>query len=196
MRSAIPALAALLALSSLSPLSPLSQAAAADATTTYTDPQYGFSLHYPVSAAVETDTQENGQLDIIPVAAIVVTPDLAAFKGTNLGDASVSVGVSEDTAIVAACDAAKAAQGEKAAGALTLGGVKFAGFTFEDAAMGNRYASTLYRAVDGGACYEIAEFLHWAAIENFSPGAIKEFDRAKIEAELHAITRSFALKRK
>jgi hypothetical protein len=190
MRSAIPALAALLA------LSPLFPAAAADTTTVYTDPHYGFALRYPVGAAVETDAQENGQLDMIPVAAIVVTPNLAAFKGTNLGDASVSVGVSEDAAIVAACNAAKAAQGEKATGTVTLGGAKFARFTFEDAGMGNRYASTLYRAVDGGACYEIAEFLHWAAIENFSPGAVKEFDRAKIEAELHAITRSFALKHK
>jgi hypothetical protein len=190
MRTAIPALAAVLALSMLS------RAATAETTTVYTDPQYGFTLSYPVKAAVETDAQENGQLDVIPVAAIVVSPDLAAFKGTNLGDASVSVGVSEDATIVAACSAAKAAQGEKPAGTVTLGSVKFARFTFEDAAMGNRYASTLYRAVDGGACYEIAEFVHWAAIENFPAGAVKEFDRAKVDAELRAITRSFALKRK
>jgi hypothetical protein len=190
MRTALAALAALLA------LPPLPRASAAETTTTYTDPQYGFSLSYPVKAAVETDAQENGQLDMIPVAAVVVSPNLAAFQGTNLGDASVSVGVSANAAIVAACAAATAAQGEKPAGTVTLGSVKFARFTFEDAAMGNRYASTLYRAVDGGACYEIAEFLHWAAIENFPAGSVKEFDRPKIEAQLRAITRSFALKRR
>ena len=108
-------------------------------------------------------------------------------------DASVSVGVSKDPSIVAACSAGTAAQGEKPAGTATLGGVSFTRFTFEDNDAGNRYTSTIYRAASGGTCYELVEFLHWAASENFSPGAIKEFDRTKIEAELRAITRSFAI---
>lgn len=170
----------------------LSPATAADATKSYKD-RHGFSLQIPVTASVETDTQENGQLDMIPEAAVVVSLNPNGFKGTNLGDASVSVGVSKDPTIVAACSAGKAAQGEKPAGSATLGGVKFMRFTFEDAGAGNRYASTVYRATSGGDCYEVVEFLHWAAIENFSPGAIKQFDRAKVEAELHGIARSFSL---
>ena len=166
--------------------------AATGPTKPYHD-RHGFALRLPVNASVETDTQENGQLDLIPTAAVVVSLDPNPFKGTNLGDASVSVGVSNDPAIVEACKAGQAAQGEKPAGTATLGGVKFTRFTFEDAGAGNRYGSTVYRGMAGGNCYELVEFLHWAAIENFSPGAIKEFDRAKIEAELHAITHSFAL---
>ncbi len=107
------------------------------------------------------------------------------FKGTNLGNASVSVGVSKDPTIVAACGTGQAAQGEKPDGTATLGGIKFTRFTFEDAGAGNRYASTVYRGNSDGNCYEVVEFLHWAAIENFSPGAVKEFDRATIEAELN-----------
>jgi hypothetical protein len=171
----------------------LSPAIAADSPTkTYKD-RHGFSLRVPLSASVEPDTQENGQLDLIADAAVVVSIDPNDFKGTNLGNASVSVGVSKDPDIVAACGAGQAAQGEKPAGNATLGGIKFTRFTFEDAGAGNRYNSTIYRATSGGNCYELVEFLHWAAMDNFSPGAIKEFDRAKIEAELHTIVSSFAL---
>jgi hypothetical protein len=171
----------------------LSPAIAADTPTkTYKD-RHGFSLRVPLSASVEPDTQENGQLDLIADAAVVVSIDPNDYKGTNLGNASVSVGVSKDPDIVAACGAGKAAQGEKPAGSATLGGIKFTRFTFEDAGAGNRYDSTIYRATSGSNCYELVEFLHWAAMDNFSPGAIKEFDRAKIEAELHTIVSSFAL---
>lgn len=171
----------------------LSSAIAADDPSKLYNDRHGFSLRVPVKASIQTDTQENGQLDMIPTAAVVVTLDPANFKGTNLGAASVSVGVSNDPSVVAACSAGQAAQGEKPSGTATLGGTKFTRFTFEDAGAGNRYTSTIYRATSGGNCYELVEFLHWAPIENFSPGAIKEFDRAKIEAELGAITRSFAI---
>lgn len=171
----------------------LSSALAADDPSKLYNDRHGFSLRVPVKASVQTDTQENGQLDMIPTAAVVVTLDPANFKGTNLGTANVSVGVSNDPTVVAACSAGQAAQGEKPGGTATLGGIKFTRFTFEDAGAGNRYTSTIYRATSGGNCYELVEFLHWAPIENFSPGAIKEFDRAKIEAELGAITRSFAI---
>jgi hypothetical protein len=169
------------------------QASAADPTPTYTDPQYGFSLHYPANARIETNGQGDGQLEMTSTTAVVVTPSLAAFGGTNLGEASVAVGVGTDAATVTACGSGATAQGERTAGDVTIGGIKFARFTFEDAGVGNRYASTVYRAVNGGTCYEIVEYLHWAAIENFTPGAVKAFDRAKIDAALHAITRSFTL---
>jgi hypothetical protein len=166
---------------------------AADPTSTYTDPQYGFSLHYPANARIETNGQGDGQLEMTDTTAVVVTPNLAAFAGTNLGEASVAVGVGTNAATVTSCGSGATAQGEKTAGSVTLGGIKFARFTFEDAGAGNRYASTVYRAVSGGTCYEIVEFLHWAAIENFPPGKVKDFDRAKIDAVLHVITRSFTL---
>lgn len=170
------------------------QAGAADPPTTlYSDPQYGFSLRYPATATLDTGEQADGQLDLTATTAVVVKPNLDSYKGTNLGEASVAVGVSSDPSTVAACAAGTPAQGEKATGTVTLGGVKFTRFTFEDAGVGNRYASTSYRAVSGGRCYEIVEFLHWAVLENFSPGTVKVFDRAKIDAVLHAITRSFAL---
>jgi hypothetical protein len=185
----VPLLATLLAVTALSPA-----LAATDLTSTkaYRD-RHGFALRVPLTASVETDAQENGQLDMIPDAAVVVSINPNEFKGTNLGDASLSVGVSKAPDIVAACGKGQAAQGEKAAGTATLGGIKFSRFSFEDAGVGNRYASTIYRGVSDGNCYEIVEFLHWAAIENFAPGAVKEFDRPGVNAELNAIARSFTI---
>ena len=174
-------------------LSALHHANAVDsATTAYSDPHYGFALRYPANATVATDGQADGQLDMTGTAAVVVTPNLDAFKGTNLGEASVSVGASSDPAVVAACTSP--AQGEKTAGTNSIGGIKFSRFTFEDAAVGNRYASTVYRAVQTGRCYEIVEFIHWSVFENFSPGTVTKFDPLKIQTQLHAITRSFGFK--
>lgn len=170
------------------------EASAADpATTLYSDPQYGFSLRYPTTATLASGEQADGQLDLTATTAVVVKPNLDSFKGTNLGEASVAVGVSSDPSTVAACAAGTPAQGEKAAGTAALGGAKFTRFTFEDAGMSNRYLSTSYRAVKDGRCYEIVEFLHWATMEVFTAGTVKPFDRAKIDAVLHAIARSFAL---
>jgi hypothetical protein len=179
--------ALLLAITALSP------ALAADPPTKVLKDRHGFSLRIPVTAAVETDAQENGQLDLISEAALVISIDPNEFKGTNLGDASLSIGVSKDPDVVTSCTKGQASQGEKSAGTATLGGVKFSRFTFEDAGVGNRYASTIYRGMASGNCFEIVEFLHWAAIENFSPGTVKEFNRAGVEAELQTIARSFSL---
>ncbi|HLI20662.1 MAG TPA: hypothetical protein VKV32_06070 [Stellaceae bacterium] len=171
----------------------LGTAHAADpAAALYSDPQYGFSLRYPQGASVATGDQADGQFDLAGTTAVVVKLDDAAFKGTNLGEASVGVGISDDPTTVTACAAGTPAQGEKATGSVTLGGVKFNRFTFEDAGAGNRYGTTSYRAVKDKRCYEIVEFLHWSAIENYPAGAVKAFDRAKVDAALHAITRSFA----
>ena len=73
-------LAALLLATALSP------ALAADDTTKPYNDRHGFSLRVPLTASVETDTQENGQLDMIPDAAVVVSIDPDEFKGTNLGN--------------------------------------------------------------------------------------------------------------
>ena len=168
---------------------------AADApTVVYSDPRYGFTLRYTANAAIATEV--DGQLDLIPTAAVVISPKLDEFKGTNLGEASVAVGVSGDAGITPACAAGTAAQGEKPTGTVTLGSISFARFIFEDASGSDRYSSTSYRAVVGGQCFEIVEYLHWAPMENFAPGAIKPFDRPKVEAELHDIARSFSLKAK
>jgi hypothetical protein len=118
MRSASPLLAVLLLAATLSP------ALAADNTTKPYNDRHGFSLRVPLTASVETNTQDNGQLDMIPDAAVVVSINPNEFKGTNLGNASVSIGVSKDPTILAACSAGQAAQGEKPAGSATLGGVK------------------------------------------------------------------------
>ena len=168
-------------------------AAAEPATALYSNPQYGFSLRYPASATIAAGDQADGELDLAGTTAVVVKLDPVLFKGSNLGEASVAVGISDDPSTVAACTAGTPAQGEKPEGAVTLSGVEFSRFSFEDAGAGNRYASTSLRAVRDNRCYEIVEFLHWSEIENYPAGAVKAFDRAKIEGALRAITRSFAL---
>src|SRR6185437_9066269 len=55
----------------------------------------------------------------------------------------------------------------------------------EDAGAGNRYETQLF--VVAGSCLAVRYFIHYAAIENFDPGTVKAFDRARLLRTFDAI---------
>lgn len=67
--------------------------------------------------------------------------------------------------------------------------------TSSDAGAGNFYQSKILRGVHDGACYELAEVTHSLNIGNFTPGAVKEFNAARVSAVLDKIAESFAFTR-
>jgi hypothetical protein len=170
-------------------------------TRSYVDSRFRFSLRFPVDAIA---TVGHGTLDSSPVynydpitktPAIVIELNPASFKGTNLGSAGVYVALSTDSNIVSTCT--KAADGEqRASQPAKLDGVRFARFTVDDGGAGTLLHWTSHRAVRGDSCYEIVEWLSWGNIENYEPGAIKEFDKKKIENQLSAIRQSFKFRRR
>lgn len=64
-----------------------------------------------------------------------------------------------------------------------------------DAGAENFYQSKILRGVHDGACYELAEVTHSLNIGNFTPGAVKEFNAARVSAVLDKIAESFAFTR-
>lgn len=64
----------------------------------------------------------------------------------------------------------------------------------QDAGAGNRYEETIYAIKDSNPCVAIRYFIHYSAIENYPEGAVREFDRAALLAELDGIRRSMRMK--
>lgn len=154
-------------------------------------PSQGVSLSFPSDAVASTAEAVNAYDALIHTSVVAAALNPVSYKGTNLRAASVSVSSSEDPEIVASCRSGKAMKGETPEGTVMLDGVSFARFSADDAGAGSRWSWTLYRAVQQDRCYEIVEQLSWTVLENYPAGAVKAFDRARIEAQLHAITRHF-----
>jgi hypothetical protein len=162
-------------------------------TSTYVNPQFGFTVRYPQTATIPT----GGVQDALMVTTnLVVAFTLTLPPGTNLIEADTEIGVSADPAVVSTCTAAVPSRDEKAAGTAIIGGATFTRFTSSDHGMGKTAEYTVYRAVHAGTCYELAEMLYYE-INGFglAPGQVdtaRPFDETKIMSSLEAITQSFA----
>jgi hypothetical protein len=110
----------------------------------YKNADHNFSILHPDQIEV---TQKNfdGYLPLTasPVVGFVLPDDL--YRGTNLGEAGVYIGVSSKPAIVASCIQTSKSNGETMVGTATFKGSDWTVFTSHDAAAGNIYEKYLRR---------------------------------------------------
>ena len=124
------------------------------------------------------------------VLAKVTTPKDMLPK-TNFGEATLRVGTSSDATALKECLTQINGQTTQTT-PLTINGTEFAKLTSSDAAAGNRYDMTSYRALRNSQCYTIEYTIHYANIANFSPDqGITEFDEDTVTAKLESIVQSF-----
>lgn len=159
-------------------------------TIEYRDTALRFSIQYP-DIATSSPVEFAGYLPrtASPVASFTLPRSM--FEGTNLGEAGVYIGATTSPKIVASCETPMPDMGELSVSSTTLNGAVFATATSSDAGAGNRYETTVFRAVHDGTCFEIVELLHWADIHNFGPETA-EFDKAKFQGYLDAIAATFS----
>jgi membrane-bound inhibitor of C-type lysozyme len=167
-----------------------------DSTSSYTDASRTFSFSYPSSL-----TLSGGDMGYTPswmynattsgmLLAKVTLPG-STQPNTDLADSRFTVGVSSDPSAVATCLMANSGEQPGSPASVDLNGTTYAVFTSNDAAVGNRYDTTSYRALRGDQCYAIGYTIHSLAIENFpSERHIAPFDRAKVQTVLESIVRS------
>ncbi len=160
-----------------------------DIWATYTDVAHGFSISYPKDATIEKENFE-GFLARTKTGAIGIRLPENLFTGTNLGEAGVFIGVNKDADAVSNCTKIVDSE-EQVAGTAKLDTTSFTVFNAVGVGAGNTYESKIYRAVHAGACYEIVELLHSGNIYNYTPGTVKEFDKAKFLDVLEGITKTF-----
>lgn len=63
------------------------------------------------------------------------------------------------------------------------------------AAAGNRYENAVYVLQDTNPCTAVRYMIHFSSIENYPPGAVREYDREALLAEFDAIRQSLKLTR-
>jgi hypothetical protein len=76
---------------------------------------------------------------------------------------------------------------------MTEGTTAFSHASSTGAAAGNRYEEHVYALADSDPCVAIRYFIHSTSIENYEPGAVREFDRDALLGMFDTIRRSVVL---
>ncbi len=168
------------------------------ASRAYADHAVGFSIALPTLLASSSNDllfsvdpsyeyTEKGPGQSIPGVKFTIPKSLAS--GTNLApDTYLSV---EHLPKGAACDAsAFLADPGATSHPLREGAVSYSVASSTGAGVGNRYEEWVYARTGTDPCIAVRYFIHYAAIENFPPGAVREFDHASLLQTFDAIRRT------
>lgn len=157
------------------------------ADQTWVDSKLSFSIAHPSDfASSSTDFAGYLPLTQTPLVSFVVPQSM--YKGTNLEEAGVYVGATSSPQALTSCTSPM--QGETLSHE-TINGADFVVATSTEAGAGNLYESKIYRRIENGWCVEIVEMLHSGNIGNYTPGAVKEFDKAYFDGILDAIVHTY-----
>lgn len=164
---------------------------------TFTDSGSTFRFMYPGifaltgSDAGYTTSWSDGSPELGLVLAQVTIPQAFQPK-TNFVDARFTVGTSADATAVKHCLTETNGNTNLKPVSVTINGVPFSKLTYSDAAAGNFYETTSYRALRNGQCYAIEYTIHSGNIGNYPPEqGISAFDHAKVQSALDSIVQSF-----
>ena len=159
----------------------------------YTNNEYKFSFEYSANF-IKLSDDDNARLpwsfdSTRPGARLVSVQLPKEFAAqTNFSEATVSVGVTNDTTEVAACIIGDSEPAEKK----VINGATFIKTTSSDAGAGNLYETISYRILRDGVCMALEQTIHSTNIENYSTEqGIKEFDKVKVQAALDEVINSF-----
>lgn len=119
--------------------------------------------------------------------------DTQSYINTNLNEAYFLFSSSTDPQIVSTCtDVGSFGGPENIVGNVTINGISFTKSQGGGVGAGNIYEQTYFRTAYNGTCYEVTYYIHYGNIGNYSPGTVKEFDKAgllqKFDEILNTIT--------
>lgn len=163
-------------------------------TLQYDDSNYGFQLYYPQDSDVRSGYLE-GYLPVTQNAAVGIFLSQSLFNGTNLGEAAVLVGINPSAKSLTQCNTLVPDLEENRLGIVNINGIDFHAFSSTGVGAGNIYETKSYRLIHNNSCYEIVEFLHSGSIYNYTPGTVKEFDKARFSKILDNMVQSFVFTR-
>lgn len=160
---------------------------------TYTDASLTFTFAFPTNfrvagSAIGLSQDWAAEASVMGTRLARLVVPASNQPGTNFSDASFTVGASADPAAIANC---LGGPSDATAAPTKLGNVSVTKLTFSDAAAGNRYDTTSYRALHNSQCYAIEYTINYGNIENYPKGSVTEFDEAALTSSLDEVARSF-----
>ena len=181
--------------SSLSQISPVSIPAHIQLSQVYINSSKKYSVRYPTGFTLNQSYvyQSLGPNKDIHGVKFTIPSTLAV--GTNLGpDSYVSV---EQMPTAKTCDASYFVDPASSMKPTTVvdHGVTYSMTTASDAGAGNRYEETVYAISGTSPCTAVRYFIHYAAIENYTPGAVTEFNKQALVNEFDQIRRTVVIQK-
>lgn len=154
---------------------------------TYSSSAMGISIKYP-RAFTLSDTYQYMGVPNKPISGVKVSIPESMATGTNLSlDSGVSV---EQLPRALNCTGDIFLLADVRASDVTENGVPYSVASSSEAGAGNRYEEVVYALAGSKPCTAVRYFIHYAAIENFEPGFVEQFDRAALMAEFDKIRAS------
>lgn len=138
----------------------------------------GIKFTIPASVATSTNLADDTYVSVEEIPQATTTPASVCNAARFLSRVASS---SNETDRWATADGGSREQ-EYHVGAGELG-----------AAAGNRYEETVYAIPDANPCVAVRYFIHYGVIENYPPGAVREFDKAALLSQFDAIRRTLVL---
>ncbi|MCX6790488.1 MAG: MliC family protein [Candidatus Kaiserbacteria bacterium] len=161
----------------------------------YSDQLKSFSFTLPtdflISGSAIGYTQE-WSVDATTTGQVLAHIDVPQSyePGTNFGDAKFTIGMSADPVAIAEC-LTSSYGGMGSSTPSTIDSIPFTKLTSSGVGAGNLYETTSYRTVRDSQCYAVEYTIHSMNIGNYTPGAVKAFDRARVESALEEVVHSF-----
>jgi hypothetical protein len=143
----------------------------------YSDTGLGYTIAYPANWSIDTHYvyDQLGPGKEIKGVAFQIPAGLAA--GTNLGeDTRLSVESLPGTA----CTPGQFVDPAESVHTLRADHRVYTAASSGDAGAGNRYETQVFVVAGTSPCLAVRYFVHSSAIENFDPGTVRPFDRAKL----------------
>lgn len=157
---------------------------------TYVNSTYGFEFTYPKSMQFVTPAYTNLQDKIVQIQT---ARDL--YPNTNFGDAAFSVSA-EYAKDLNSCLSLAQMKSSEFKNKVNINGTEFYLAQNIGAAAGNRYDTSIYRALVGDKlCIELNQTMHTMNIGNYPEGAVTEVDKTAVQKELDKVRESFRFKK-
>lgn len=156
----------------------------------YADRNYEFTLRYPEGYSVNPGYKDQalGPGKDIPGVSFTIPKSLS--DGTNLGsDTHFAIEQSSATS----CSASSFFSDKRNPITLTENDTTYSVASTTDAGAGNRYEEWVYAIPGTSPCMAIRYFIHYSVIENYPPGAVKEFDKETLLAQFDAMRKTLII---
>jgi membrane-bound inhibitor of C-type lysozyme len=166
-----------------------------DLSQIYATSTEGFSIRYPNGYTIDESYKYQELGPGKNISGIKFTIPTSVATGTNLGsDSYISVEeIPQINPPVGGCTANLFLDHRTVASAIIDGDTTYSIASSTGAGAGNRYEETVYALPGTNPCIAVRYFIHYGVIENYTAGAVHEFDKQTLLTQFDAIRRTLVI---